>query len=251
MLSKNAIKSVQELHSAKGRANRGMFIAEGVKITEEIMNERPEMVHTIYATTDFFTPQRRGRMASFQTEIVTQDELSRISLQQSPNQVVTVCRAEQSHDVKKMEDRFAFYLDDIRDPGNFGTIVRLCSWFGIRQLYCSPSCCELYNPKVIQSTMGAFLRVKVSYSTIGEVMEKNPGVSVYGASASGKNIFETMMQQGLIVIGNEAHGLSDDTAARVSDLISIPHPSGNTTESLNAAMAASIICAEFYRQLSR
>jgi RNA methyltransferase, TrmH family len=248
MLGKNEIKSVRELHTSKGRSNAGLFIAEGTKITCEIINAQPGLIDTIYATRNYVTQLYSDLpVQGLKIIEVKESELERLSMQKTPNQVVTVCRMlPASNPTAPLP--FTFYLDDIRDPGNFGTIIRLCAWFGIPRLYCSEQCCELYNPKVIQSTMGAFLRVEVIYKPLRDIVNNSDKPIVYGASAEGSNIFDMKLGNGTVIIGNEAHGISEECLQFVTEKISIPHPSGNPTESLNAAMAASIICAEFYRQ---
>jgi TrmH family RNA methyltransferase len=174
--------------------------------------------------------------------------LQKISLQQSPNQVLAVCRFLPPKKEINSKGKFFFYLDDIRDPGNLGTIVRLASWFGMPALFCSPTTCDLYNPKVIQSTMGGFLRVNVIYEELTEVIKQQGFTRVYGALLEGDNIFKSDLGYGLIVIGNEANGISEKNLPLLTHRITIPSAQKSGTESLNAAIASSIIAAEFFRQ---
>jgi len=147
------------------------------------------------------------------------------------------------------EENFAFFLDDVRDPGNLGTIIRLADWFGLSTIFCSPGSCDFYNPKVIQSTMGAFLRVRSVYTELSDLLEKQEIKTVYGAVLNGANLYKEKLVNGLIVIGNEANGISDHNLKFISKKLTIPANQNNGTESLNAAMAASIIASEFFRQL--
>jgi RNA methyltransferase, TrmH family len=248
MLSKNEIKRVRELHTQKGRESAGAFIAEGPKITDEIIAERPEIITTIYATANAFG-NYYDRHPSVDVIEVSDDELRKLSVLTTANRVVTVCK-QPSHKNDNAAQPLSFYLDDIRDPGNFGTIIRICSWFGMENLYCSESCCELYNPKVIQSTMGAFLRVNVIYTDLKNAKSLSGTNNIYGAQFSGEDLYATKLKRGIVIIGNEAHGINPQNAALVDTPLRIPRPSGNATESLNAAVAASIIASEFYRQMN-
>jgi TrmH family RNA methyltransferase len=214
----------------------------------EILEQRPDIIVTIYAQAGFLEKFRApiGQSSISATE-VTEEELRSISLQSTPNLVLAVCR----HMEKTKQAQgspFSFYLDDIRDPGNFGTIIRLCDWFGARSLFCSPSSCEFYNPKVIQASMGAFLRVNVSYGNLADVLTQHRPGPVYGAVLDGADLFEQKLASGLVVIGNEANGISHENMARITKPLTIPAHRQNGSESLNAAMATAIIAAEFFRQ---
>lgn len=143
------------------------------------------------------------------------------------------------------------YLDDVRDPGNLGTIIRLADWFGVSTLFISPGTCDVYNPKVIQSTMGAFLRVKLITCELGDLKEKYRIPKIFGAVLNGKNLYQEELRHGLIVIGNEANGISEENLKHITQSLTIPSNQQNGTESLNAAMAASIITAEFFRQTTQ
>jgi TrmH family RNA methyltransferase len=251
MISKNRIKQIQSLHQKKFREQHKLFLAEGVKTVEELIKFRSEAVEELFATGEFLASHAASleRYNIHYTEI-SEKELEQISAQSSPNQVLAVCSyfeyEESGYDLKK---NFSVYLDDIRDPGNFGTILRMADWFGISTVFCSPTSCELYNSKVIQATMGAFLRVKVVYKPLKEVIEQYDPAKVYGAVLQGKNLYNEALAPGLIVIGNEANGISGENLTLIDAPLTIPSDSGNGTESLNAAMATSIIVSEFFRQL--
>src|SRR6218665_3414070 len=190
MLSKNQIKEIQSLQIKKFREARDLFIAEGIKTVSEIMNSQPALIREIFATHDFILNNQAqlGSLDLRHTEI-TESELERISLQQSPNQVLAVCHyfPERTADFD-FERNFSLYLDDVRDPGNFGTMIRLADWFGVSTIFCSPGSCDLYNPKVIQATMGAFLRVHVVYTELDLLKNTQRIPAMYGALLNGKDL---------------------------------------------------------------
>lgn len=253
MISKNQIREIQSLQQKKFRDQKKLFIAEGIKTVLEIISTRPQLIQSICATKEFIKKYKsnieKNRLNCFE---VDDEELKKISLQNNPNAVLAVCSYfNEEVVIPDFNKQFSFYLDDIRDPGNFGTIMRLADWFGIKQIFCSPSSCELYNPKVIQSSMGAFLRIKVVYRTLSELLERNKSSVVYGALLNGNNLYKEKLKNGLIVIGNEANGIHETNLVHITRPITIPSsPEGTGTESLNAAMAASIIASEFFRQLT-
>jgi len=249
MLSKNQLKEIQSLQLKKFRDARRLFIAEGVKTILEIINFNSELIKEIYATKDFIN-SFVGELTSQRVIEITDVELKKISLQITPNKVLAVCNYFSENKTQvKLDKNFSLYLDDVRDPGNFGTIIRLCAWFGIQTIYCSPNSCDFYNPKVIQATMGAFLRVEVIYVELDTLLVQGHFQSIYGAVLNGRNLYKEKLVHGLIVIGNEANGISPGNLSRITHPITIPSGEGNNSESLNAAMATSIIAAEFFRQL--
>jgi RNA methyltransferase, TrmH family len=250
MISKSQIKQVSALHLKKYREEEKLFIAEGKKIAVELVKQSPALVNHVYATTEFISENTNllhSSNVSF-TEI-SEVELKKISTQTTPNAVLVVCRYPDHEKIKpELTKQFSLYLDDIRDPGNLGTLLRLADWFGMKEIFCSPNSTELYNPKTVQSSMGAFLRVKVNYIELKDLLreEKFP---VYGAVLDGKNIYKEQLRHGLIVIGNEANGITIENLSLITHPITIPSAASNGTESLNAAVASSIICSEFFRQL--
>lgn len=253
MLPKNQIKEIQSLHLKKGREARGLFIAEGMKTVAEVLRFKPECVRDVYATADFIKAHPLTAQTKANVVEVSDDELRKISLQNTPNQALAVCHklntVDQTFDFEKA---FTFYLDDIRDPGNLGTIIRLADWFGITQLYGSNECCEFYNPKVIQASMGAFLRVQLNYLPLPELLRSQTVSRVYGAVLNGKDVYAQPLGGGLILIGNEANGIREENLGLITHPITIPakYPQDEFRgESLNAAMAASILASEFFRQL--
>jgi TrmH family RNA methyltransferase len=251
MLSKNRIKEIQSLQIKKFRDAKRLFLAEGVKTVLELVDQAPDALEEVFATSDFLEKRSADlKKVNIEFTEVSEEELKKISLQSSPNGVLAVCHYfNQPSDHFDFETHFSLYLDDIRDPGNFGTIIRLADWFGISTLFCSPGSCDLYNPKVIQSTMGAFLRVNCVYVELKELLETRKIRNVYGAVLNGNNLYKEELESGLIVIGNEANGISEQNLELITKRLTIPANQSNGTESLNAAMATSIIVSEFFRQL--
>jgi len=251
MLSKNQIKEIQSLQLKKFRESKKLFIAEGIKTVLEILEHAPVLLEELFATRDFIeTHKTTLRRLNLRFTEITEPDLKKISLQSTPNAVIAICHyfKEPKADFD-FQNNFAFYLDDVRDPGNLGTIIRLADWFGVSTLFCSPASCDFYNPKVIQSTMGAFLRVRSVYVTLDKLIEKQNINTIYGAVLNGSNLYKEKLKNGLIVIGNEANGISDQNLKLITKKLTIPANQNNGTESLNAAMATSIIASEFFRQL--
>jgi len=251
MISKNQIKRIQSLHRKKERDELRLFLVEGVKTIRELLMLRPELVKEVFATEDFINDNLALlKKADIAFNAVIERELEQISSMTTPNKVIAICsyfnESKGGFDFKK---NFTLYLDDIRDPGNLGTIIRLADWYGISEIYCSLTSCELYNPKVIQSTMGAFMRVKVTYISLAELVTVNEIKSVYGAVLNGKDVYKEQLNNGLIIIGNEGSGINKENLKLINRPITIPSHEGSGTESLNAAMATAIITSEFFRQL--
>jgi RNA methyltransferase, TrmH family len=252
MLSKNQIRELQSLQLKKQREQKKLFIAEGIKTVKEIIDQRPAIVKQLYCTRAFSSENSaRLKSAGLTWTEVNESELKNISLQSTPNAVLAVCRYFEPREIIHDQNNFALYLDDIRDPGNMGTLIRIADWFGATAVYCSPSSCELYNPKVIQASMGAFLRVHVEYTLLTELVASAGIRNVYGAVLNGKDLYNEKLEGGLIVIGNEANGIHESNLPLINRPITIPANKNNGSESLNAAMAGSIIAGEFFRQLRK
>ena len=248
MISKNQIKQVKALHLKKFRDEEKLFIAEGIKVVNEIINTNPEIIHQLFVTESYLQGNSNALLNTKVEYIAINDEdLKKISTQSQPNNALAVCYYfEDTVPETDFTKQFSFYLDDIRDPGNLGTILRMADWFGVEEIFCSKQSTDLYNPKTIQAAMGAFLRVKVHYCDLYEIAKKdNP---VYAAVLNGENIYKAQLGNGLIIIGNEANGISEKNYKFITNPITIPSASNSSTESLNAAMATSIICSEFFRR---
>jgi TrmH family RNA methyltransferase len=251
MLSKNQIKEIQSLQLKKNRDIKKLFIAEGLKTVQEIIEYAPQLLSEIFATRDFIEKNQIVlRRLNLKYSEISAQELNKISLQSTPSGVIALChyfgKVKEAFD---FENNFTFYLDDVRDPGNLGTIIRLADWFGMSTVFCSPSSCDVYNPKVIQATMGAFMRVQLVYTSLEELLAKQSVPLVYGAVLNGSNLYQEKLKNGLIVIGNEANGISEENLTKINKKLTIPAAKNSVTESLNAAVASSIIASEFFRQL--
>ncbi len=249
MISKSQIKYIKSLHTKKERLLENRFIAEGIKTVTEIMHEQPGIIKDLFCTDDFYQANEKLITSKkINATHVNSKELSQISLLNAPNDVLAVCNnLPAKNNATDLNNTYSFYLDDIRDPGNLGTIIRICSWFGIKDLFCSEETVELYNPKCIQACMGAFLRVNLHYIELKELIAGEKIKTVYATALKGKNIYSESLNNGLIVIGNEANGIRKETLQLASESLTIPSAVGNT-ESLNAAIATSIIASEFFRR---
>ena len=213
------------------------------------------IVSHLFATADWLAKkQEEIKKEPGQTVEITLRDLNKISAHKTPNQVMAVVRKfDYTMKWEEISSNLTLFLDDIQDPGNFGTILRIAAWFGINNVVCSISTVDLYNPKVIQATMGAILQVNVHYVEPAPFFDEISSLNlpVYGTVPEGKSIYTTTLQQkGVIILGNESHGISNHLSSFVTDEISIPEPdpSGHEIESLNVAVAAGIICSEFRRR---
>lgn len=248
MISKSQIKQVKALHLKKFRDEEKLFIAEGIKVVNEIINTNPEIIHQLFVTESYLQGNSNA-LLNKKVEYITvsEEDLKKISTQSQPNNVLALCYYfEEMAPEMDLTKQFSFYLDDIRDPGNLGTILRMADWFGIEEIFCSKQSTDLYNPKTIQSAMGSFLRVKIHYCDLYEVVKKD--IPVYGAVMKGENIYKAKLENGLIIIGNEANGINEKNLKFITHPITIPRSESSATESLNAAMATAIICSEFFRR---
>jgi len=244
MLSKAQIKLIRSLQNKKFRKETGLFVAEGKKLVEDIAGSSIKIEHT-YATSRY--------TGTLQHTLITEDELSQISTLTTPQAILALCRIPESEGaLPVLTNDFAIALDDMRDPGNLGTIIRIADWFGINHIFCSDESVEVFNPKTVQATMGSIARVMVHYVHLSDVLAKykHEGIPVYGAMLHAKNVYEeTLTQNGILVIGNEANGISENVARCVTHSISIPSYAKNSgPESLNAAVASAVLCAEIKRR---
>lgn len=240
MVSKNQIKLITSLQQKKYRKQYKLFIAEGVKVVQELIDAN-------YKLNDLFTTQNDfSNLKTGKTHSITQAELKKISALTTPNTCLATFSIPESN--KPKLKGLILALDSVRDPGNLGTIIRLCDWFGIETLLCSEETVDIYNPKVIQATMGSISRVSIVYCDLENEL-KNAKTTVFGTFMDGKSIYnESLPKEGIIVMGNEANGISQNIEKIVSERISIPR-FGNLqlTESLNVATATAIILNEFKR----
>ena len=240
MVSKNQIKTITGLQQKKFRKEHKLFFAEGIKVVQELLDSDFKL-HHLYTTEALFKGIPQDKIT-----IVTANELKKISALTTPQACLALFAIPDEKPV--VNTGLVVALDDVRDPGNLGTIIRLCDWFGISQLICSEQCVDAYNPKVVQATMGSLARVNVVYTNLANYL-KEAALPVFGTFMDGVNIYkETLPQNGIVIMGNEANGISAEIEQHATQRIAIPR-FGNLqqTESLNVATAAAIILSEFRR----
>lgn len=238
MLSKNQIKHITRLKQKKHRQLQGLFVVEGIKTINELLSS-DFTLQDLYTTETFNIDAKKE-------VLISEADLKRISFLTTPNKAVAVFKIPPTKPIDTSQLIIA--LDDVRDPGNLGTIIRLCDWFGIKDLICSNATVDCYNPKVIQATMGSITRVNINYLDI-ENFIKNNELPVYGTFMEGSNIYKTQLsQKGLLIMGNEANGISKNIESLVTKKVAIPRFGKlQNTESLNVATATAIFLSEFKR----
>lgn len=248
MLSKNKIKYIHSLELKKNRKEEGVFIAEGHKLVGDLLGHFP--CKLIVALPNWL--EKNPKVTADEIIEVTPDELSRASLLKTPQDVLAIFEQphyETSTDI--MKHSLCLALDDIQDPGNLGTIIRLADWFGIENIFCSHGTVDVYNPKVIQATMGALARVKLHYCDLVKLITSVKDIPIFGTFLDGNNIYgEDLSKNGLIIMGNEGNGVSKEVSKLINKKLYIPNypTSRETSESLNVAIATAIVCAEFRRR---
>lgn len=240
MVSKSKAKLIRSLETKKGREKAGLFVAEGPKVVSDLRN------------------------AGFELEMLIDDEadVRQVSFLQHPQGVIGVFRIpgtassgvapSGTGDALPCPDKLSLALDGVQDPGNLGTIIRIADWFGIEDIFCSRQTADCWNPKVVQATMGSIARVRLHYADLARVIGSMPDeYPVYGTLLDGEDIYDSKLTaNGMIVMGNEGNGLSDEIRGKVNRRLLIPnYPQGRATaESLNVAVATAITCAEFRRR---
>jgi TrmH family RNA methyltransferase len=243
MLVKSKVKYIQSLGQKKFRQQEGVFIAEGPKLVKELLTEYSGYVQEVFALKSWIK-ENSVQAALCPFSEITESELKMISQLATPNQVVAVVK--QFNTVRPVADKdtFILVLDGIQDPGNLGTIIRIADWFGVQHIVCSMDCADLYNPKVVQSTMGSIARVNVYYTSLSEWLGRQNAVPVYAAMLKGQDITKLPSPAGgIIVIGNESKGISEEVSGFCNTYITIPQK--GKAESLNAAVATGIILSHF------
>ncbi len=250
MLTKNEIKILRSLQQKKYRQQHKLFIAEGVKVVNDLISAQYP-VEKIFATEQWLN--ENDHQTDLPTAIISEKELLDISALKAPNQVLATCRMKPNTPAEPistiLEHDIVLFLDAIRDPGNLGTILRTADWFDIKNVFCSTDTVELYNPKVIQATMGAIANVNVFYTNTSNFFGQiNDTLPVYGLYLQGENIYNVKTKnKGIIIIGSESHGISNNLKRYISHKITIPPTAHQNThtESLNASVAAAIAMYQF------
>ena len=238
MLSKSQIKLITSLKQKKYRQQYGFFVVEGVKTIRELLQSNLEL-QKLYATASF-------NIDAKDEVIISDSDLKRISFLTTPNKALAIFKIPEPKPIDN--SGLIVALDSIRDPGNLGTIIRLCDWFGVKELICSKETVDCFNPKVIQATMGSITRVNVSYMNLVPFL-RGIETSVFGAFMEGENVYhKTLPKTGVLVMGNEANGVSKEVEAVITEKMSIPRFGDlQATESLNVATATAILLSEFSR----
>jgi len=244
MLTKNTIKQIASLRQQKFRKELGLFVVEGRKMTEELLQSDFETVG-LYATETFLADYPTFSEA----EVVSEMQMEQMSGQDTPPGILAVVRIPQDGEIKTTS-RLILALDGIANPGNMGTLIRTAEWFGILDVVCSLDCVELWNPKTVQATMGSLFRMKVWKTDLAEYLQqaKAKGKAIYGALLEGENLFHMQDRpEGILVIGSESHGIRAEVLPCITHPVTIPRAGSSPTESLNAAVAGAIIIAEMTR----
>ena len=241
MITRAEILDIKSLATKQGREELGAFIAEGEKLVGEIRNSSLR-IRKIYQTKPIFS----------EGELISEKEMDRISQLKTANSVLAVVELPESKLASVKPDKnLVLALDRVQNPGNLGTIIRLADWFGISDIVCSEDTADCFNPKVVQATMGAILRVRVHYTNLAEWLGSHKGATIYGTFLEGENIYSAELEKsGVIVMGNEGQGISSEVAKCVSHKLLIPpYPADRCgSESLNVAVATAVICSEFRRR---
>ncbi|MBW2960956.1 TrmH family RNA methyltransferase [Mesonia aestuariivivens] len=240
MLSKGQIKLINSLSQKKYRQKNGLFVAEGIKVVKELLNSNFEL-ECLFSETDIFFTQNN------KMQLLEANELKKITKLSTPQTALALFKIPQKK--PRIIENFIVALDGVRDPGNLGTIIRLCDWFGVKQLVCSLDTVDCYNEKVIQATMGSIARVEVIYTDLAEELPRL-NLPIYGTFMEGENVYNSSLdREGILVLGNEANGISSEIEKITNRKIAIPQFGAvKNTESLNVAMATSILLSEFKRR---
>ena len=241
MITRAEILDIKSLATKQGREELGAFIAEGEKLVGEIRNSSLR-IRRILQTKPIFADG----------ELISEKEMERISQLKSANSVLAVVELPKHKlSLANPTKNLVLCLDRIQNPGNLGTIIRLADWFGISDIVCSEDTADCFNPKVVQATMGAILRVRVHYTNLAAWLSSQSGACIYGTFLEGENIYNAQLEKsGVIVMGNEGQGISDEVAEQVTHKLLIPpYPADRCgSESLNVAVATAVICSEFRRR---
>lgn len=244
-LSKNTIKFIKSLHLKKFRQKYDKFIVEGDKIASEMLCQSRFAISALYALPEWMEEKNSEvSMLSDRAQVISERELSQISTMNSPNKVLIVASKPVIQQQLPEDISSCLYLDGIQDPGNLGAILRIADWFGVKYVFSSDQSVDFYNPKVIQASMGSFIRVENQERSLTTLITQLPQHEIWGAGLEGKNAFEVEWPENcILVIGNEGYGIGRETQALLQQTISIPKAPEGGAESLNAAVATGILCA--------
>ena len=240
MVSKNEIKLITSLAQKKYRVKHQLFVAEGVKLVKEFVTSKFE-IHQIYTTQDF-----EIEMDTSLSTLISTKEMSKITQLKNANTILGVFKIPTNKSVP--DTGLQLVLDGIKDPGNLGTIIRLCDWFGVNQLICSIDTVDCYNPKVVQATMGSLARVSITYADLENYL-KNSKLPIYCSMMEGDSVYqEKLKKDAILVMGNEANGIRENIQKIANYMVTIPRfDKSSKAESLNVAMATAVFLSEFNR----
>ena len=253
MLTNNKIKLIKSLDKKRERVEAGCFVVEGEKMVRELLTSRFETIE-VFALQQYIDELPANLKRKTEITAIGERDLERISFLKTPNKAVALAKLPQNApDILPDLNGLNIALDNIQDPGNLGTIVRTAAWFGIGNVFCSPDTVDVYNPKVIQSTMGAIFKVNVSYCNLVDLAAtaRKARIPMFGTRLDGENLYAAKLPKGAIVVmGNESKGLSAEISALTDSNLKIPSyaPPTADMESLNVSVATAIVCAEFRRQ---
>jgi TrmH family RNA methyltransferase len=247
MISKSQVKYIQSLGQKKYRDEEGLFIAEGPKLIKELLQNKNVGLKWLFALNEWIEENEK-LLEGIDVFAINESELERISQLKTPNQVIAVIRKFDTREPETKE-KVSLVLDTIQDPGNLGTIIRIADWFGVTQIICSHDCADVYNPKVIQATMGSIARVNIFYTDLFKWLKQQNQIRIYATVLEGKDVTKmSTMKEGLIIIGNESKGIHEELIQLANEKITIPPKARlndsvgqGKTDSLNAAVATGIV----------
>jgi TrmH family RNA methyltransferase len=240
MIAKAEVKYIQSLAHKKFREHEGLFLVEGVKMVQELLVEKPADIKKIYALEGWIRYHAPSLPPAIDVQVLEAFELDKISSLQSPDEVLALVKIPYLPISGFVPKGITVVLDQVQDPGNLGTIIRSCDWFGVENIICSIDTVDAYNPKVVQSAKGSLLRPSIYYSVLEEFLSTMPEMPVYAALLDGESIDQAVFETPcLLLIGNESKGLSDAVRAYATKAITIPRK--GKAESLNAAVATAVI----------
>ncbi len=255
MISKNKIKLIRSLDNKKYRLQHRLFIAEGDKVVLDFIRSEEWKTDYLFAKTEWLkklNPEEKDSIEEIHK--ITYEELKKISYLKTPHNVLALIRLPEEKPVPSLAaDMLYPAFENIRDPGNLGTIIRIADWFGFRDIFCSEGSVDVFNPKVVQASMGSVIHTRVHYTNLQGLVEEAAGknMPVYGTFLEGKPVFSCpLSDHGLVIFGNESKGISSGLEQKTGEKITIPSfPSGvPTLNSLNLSTATAIVCAEFRRR---
>jgi TrmH family RNA methyltransferase len=254
MLSKNKIKFINSIKKKKYRDEHQCFFVEGEKLVDELLKSNLQIID-LFATKEWIIKNNSNlNLEKINPTEISNEELQKISSLSTPNKIFAIASQQKhSFSINEIQSNLSILLDNINDPGNLGTIIRIADWFGIKNVFCTTESVDVYNPKVVQSTMGAIYRTKVHYIDFHELFNLTKNLkefNIYGTFLEGDNIYkEELPQKGFIIMGSESHGISEEWKQHITKKLFIPnYPIDlKSSESLNISVATAIVCSEFRR----